>query len=253
MTRRSLLSLFAALIGVSAFAARAVQAQLPPPPPTPPSACARNDRRCGATTSTSTTTVTTTVAETAIGLAKEGMWRGEVHVFSPAGFEIEPINGVLYFPLNAHVTTGPGGHLQILLRDETVFTLSAGSDMILDDFVYDPNTGAGKFAATVIHGLFRFVTGRLAPHTPDNFKIKIPIGFTGPRGTDFAIEVQPGGAGAIRVYSGLVELTLYDTGDVIEVTANAMLSFDENGRTTGPVPLRREEVPKVPAPDEEAS
>ncbi|HOW89553.1 MAG TPA: hypothetical protein PL037_04665, partial [Elusimicrobiales bacterium] len=46
--------------------------------------------------------------------------------------------------LNDHVITDGKGRLQVMLLDETVFTIGPNSDMVLDEFVYDPATSAGK-------------------------------------------------------------------------------------------------------------
>src|SRR4051812_4280236 len=64
--------------------------------------------------------------------------------------------------LNDHVTTDAAGKLQVLLLDETVFTLGPGADMVLDEFVYNPDTHEGQVAARVTKGVFRFVTGKVA-------------------------------------------------------------------------------------------
>ena len=56
--------------------------------------------------------------------------------------------------LNDHVTPDAAGRLQILLVDETIFTLGPNSDMVLDDFVYDPKTSAGKMTASIAKGTF---------------------------------------------------------------------------------------------------
>ena len=70
--------------------------------------------------------------------------------------------------LNDHVTTDADGRLQVMLLDETIFTLGPNSDMVLDEFVYDPATSAGKVTARVAKGVFRFVTGKVARQAPAN-------------------------------------------------------------------------------------
>lgn len=85
--------------------------------------------------------------------------------------------------LNDHVTTGAGARMQILLLDETTFTIGPNSDMVLDEFVYDPNTGAGKVSASITKGVFRFVTGKVAQRDPSDMKVRLPVGTIGIRGT----------------------------------------------------------------------
>jgi len=96
--------------------------------------------------------------------------------------------------LNDHVTTKNESHLQVMLLDESVFTLGPNSDMVLDEFVYDPATSAGKVTAKLTKGVFRFVTGKVARQAPTNMKITVPTGTIGIRGTKGAVEVKPGSA-----------------------------------------------------------
>jgi hypothetical protein len=85
--------------------------------------------------------------------------------------------------LNDHVTTDAAGRLQVLLLDETVFTLGPNSDMVLDEFVYDPANDAGQVAARVTKGVFKLVTGKIARKNPSKMEIKMPVGTIGIRGT----------------------------------------------------------------------
>jgi hypothetical protein len=85
--------------------------------------------------------------------------------------------------LNDHVTSGPNSRLQVLLLDQTVFTLGPDSDMVLDEFVYDPKTNTGKVTASITKGVFRFVTGKVAGSNPKDMKVKVPTATIGIRGT----------------------------------------------------------------------
>ena len=85
--------------------------------------------------------------------------------------------------LNDRVITGNNGSLQVLLLDETVFTLGPNSDMVLDEFVYDPGTSSGKVSAKIVKGVFRFITGKIATKNPSNMNVKIQAGNIGIRGT----------------------------------------------------------------------
>jgi hypothetical protein len=104
--------------------------------------------------------------------------------------------------LNDHVTTDAAGHLQVLLLDETVFTLGANSDMVLDDFVYDPKTSAGKISASISKGAFRFVTGKVAGYDPKQMKVKLAVGTIGVRGTVVVGETGRDGSTVINAGAG---------------------------------------------------
>ena len=46
------------------------------------------------------------------------------------------------------IESGPGAGLQILLADETVFTIGPDAKLTIDEFVYNPGGGAGPSAAS---------------------------------------------------------------------------------------------------------
>jgi hypothetical protein len=102
--------------------------------------------------------------------------------------------------LGDQVTTGPEGRLQIMLADETVFTIGPNAALVIDQFVYDPATSAGKVTASVLKGTFRFVTGKVAKREPSDMEVKLPVGSIGVRGTSVAGETD--GTRAIVVLLG---------------------------------------------------
>jgi hypothetical protein len=85
--------------------------------------------------------------------------------------------------LGDQISSGKNAGMQVLLLDETVFTIGAQSAITIDAFVFDPATGGGKVAAHVVRGAFRFVTGRIANRRPRDMAVKLPIGSIGVRGT----------------------------------------------------------------------
>lgn len=85
--------------------------------------------------------------------------------------------------LGDEVQTDAKGQLQILLLDETVFTIGPNSRVVIDEFVYDPATSDGKIDARIVEGAFRLVTGKIGRKQPSNISIKLPSGEVGIRGT----------------------------------------------------------------------
>ncbi len=81
------------------------------------------------------------------------------------------------------IETGDKGHLQILLRDETSFTLGAQSSMVVDKFVFNTDTRQGEVRASIAKGVFRFITGQVAKKNPSKMTVKLPVGTIGIRGT----------------------------------------------------------------------
>jgi len=89
------------------------------------------------------------------------------------------------------IESGPRSGMQILLLDETVFTIGPESAIEIDEFVYDPNTGAGEVSAEVVKGVFRFVTGKVAERNPEAMDVDLPVGNIGIRGTIVAGVARP--------------------------------------------------------------
>ena len=89
------------------------------------------------------------------------------------------------------VKTDTNGHLQILLRDQTVFTIGPNSRIVIDEFVYDPKTRDGKIRASIPKGIFRYVSGKIAAKKPSNVSVKLPTATIGFRGTIVGGEVRP--------------------------------------------------------------
>ena len=88
------------------------------------------------------------------------------------------------------VSTDAQGQLQILLKDETTFTIGPNSSILIDTFVYDPTTDDGKVSAQILKGTFRFVTGKIAKKKPESMTVKLPVGTIGVRGTMVAGHVD---------------------------------------------------------------
>ena len=93
--------------------------------------------------------------------------------------------------LGDNIETGPDAGMQIMLLDETIFTIGPDAGMVIDEFVYDPSTSTGQVTASVVKGAFRFVSGRVAKETPQNMSVRTPVGTIGIRGTSAAGRVDP--------------------------------------------------------------
>ena len=88
------------------------------------------------------------------------------------------------------IATGPAARLQIMLLDETVFTIGPNAALTIDEFVFDAAGGSGKLTANVARGAFRFVTGKIAANNPQDMKVTLPVGTMGIRGTVVAGRVS---------------------------------------------------------------
>lgn len=69
------------------------------------------------------------------------------------------------------VVTGRNVRAQIMLRDGTTFAIGEMARLAIDEFTFDPITGAGALGAVIRQGSFRFVSGRVAKTSPGNVKL----------------------------------------------------------------------------------
>lgn len=109
--------------------------------------------------------------------------RGEVALSRPQLTAARPMVGGEPILLQDAIRSGPRSGAQILLLDQTVFTIGAESEIVVDEFVYDPETNAGKMSARVAQGVFRFVSGKIEKLRPDDVHVRLPTGTLGIRGT----------------------------------------------------------------------
>ncbi|WP_296988497.1 FecR family protein [Thalassospira sp. UBA1131] len=85
--------------------------------------------------------------------------------------------------LGDRIVTSANSGMQVLLLDETVFTIGPNSDVAIDEFVYDPATGDGRIVADMAKGVMRFVTGKIPLNNPSSMDVNLPVGSIGIRGT----------------------------------------------------------------------
>jgi hypothetical protein len=94
---------------------------------------------------------------------------------------------------NERIATEATGQADILFVDRSALTVGPNSDLVIDEFVYSPETGTGKLAASATKGVFRFVGGALSKN-PDSVSIKTPAAIVGVRGGVILLAVNPNGA-----------------------------------------------------------
>lgn len=112
--------------------------------------------------------------------------RGAVSV-ERSGVRIPATPGARVHP-GDRIVTAPNGYVGITLRDDTLLTLGPGSDLVLDNYRFDPKTHEGNFLASLGKGVLSVVTGLIARRSPDSFAVKTRISTMGVRGTEFIVE-----------------------------------------------------------------
>ena len=92
------------------------------------------------------------------------------------------------------IRTGAQTNLQILFEDETVFTIGENTEIVINEFIYDPNQNneLNKISAEVMQGSLKVVTGLISKENPENLLITLPTGVLATRGTEVQALVKPG-------------------------------------------------------------
>jgi hypothetical protein len=166
-----------------------------------------------------------------------GAVSGDVFWSTPDGRMVPITSGTpIYF--GEHIVTRPGGRLQVMLLDETVFIVGPDSDMVIDEFVYDPETSVRKVTVRLLKGVFRYITGKVVRQKPDNLKIETPVDTVGIRGTDVELSIAPDNSGYLKLYSGQVEITETKTKFTFLVNAGELVTFAADGVCSRPVPFQ---------------
>ena len=85
--------------------------------------------------------------------------------------------------LGNDIVTGTASMTQLLLLDQTSFSVGAKARVRIDRFVYDPSQRASSVAATVAKGAFRFMSSPSLHARPGQSVIRTPVASIGIRGT----------------------------------------------------------------------
>ncbi|MEC7981900.1 MAG: FecR domain-containing protein [Pseudomonadota bacterium] len=131
--------------------------------------------------------------------------RGDVIRVAAAsgGGDVGPVSSGSKIFLGDEIEVASGGRMQIMLLDETVFTLGSGAKLTIDEFVYDPASQSGSMTTQITKGAFRFVSGKLAKSSPKAMTVKLPSASISIRGTQVAgIVDEEGGSQIVLVGPG---------------------------------------------------
>jgi hypothetical protein len=60
------------------------------------------------------------------------------------------------------IKTTPQGSVQLLFLDRSTLSIAPNSEIVIDEFVYNPGAGSGHMAVSLAKGALRFVGGQLS-------------------------------------------------------------------------------------------
>src|SRR5262245_47463079 len=78
------------------------------------------------------------------------------------------------------IITSASGSTQVLFIDKTTLSVGPNSNVVIDEFVYNPKTSSGRMTVSLTKGAMRMVGGNVS-HT-EGATIKTPVATIGVRG-----------------------------------------------------------------------
>ncbi len=127
----------------------------------------------------------------------------------------EPINAKLNFGIQSNdEAITKNGRMAIKFLDDSIVKLTENSQLLIDEYIYDPNPSKAKMSLTFAVGTTRFITGSLNKINKQNISLKTPTANIAIRGTDFTATVDELGRSLIILLpdpfglsSGEIEVT----------------------------------------------
>jgi len=120
--------------------------------------------------------------------------------------------------MNDAITTSRA-KLELTFDDDTKVRITKQSKLIIDDFVYDANSGTGKLAMNVAMGTVRYASGAIARNSRENVRLRTPTATIAVRGTDFTMTVDEIGRSLVILLPTCPTPTTCFTG-IIEVSTD---------------------------------
>jgi len=130
------------------------------------------------------------------------------------------------------LVTDARGQAQMLFVDGSAFTVGPDSDLLLDEFVYDPASGTGKLAATAAKGVIRFVGGKLSKNQP--VTISTPTATIGIRGGIGIVSVDASSGATRATFLFGQEMTVTSATGAVERVARPGFTTTVQTRATAP-------------------
>jgi hypothetical protein len=129
----------------------------------------------------------------------------------------EPINASLQLEIQSNdeaITTD--GRMAITFLDDSIVRLTEHSQLLIDEYIFDPDPSKSKMALTFALGTTRFITGNLNRIDKQNISLKTPTANIAIRGTDFTATVDELGRSLIILLPDSLGLS---SGEIEVVTA----------------------------------
>jgi len=144
---------------------------------------------------------------------------------------------------NDDVRTG-NGRMAIEFVDDTVLKLTEHSNVIVDEYIFDPNPSKSKLALRMASGTASFLSGKLSRIDKKNISIKTPSADIAIRGTFFSTTVDELGRSLVILLpdangnsSGEISVTTWSGTEILNRPFQATMVSTFESEPTKPVVL----------------
>ena len=121
------------------------------------------------------------------------------------------------------------GRMAITFLDDSTVKLTEHSQLLIDEYIYDPDPSKAKMALTFGLGTARFITGNLNRIDKQNISLKTPSANIAIRGTDFTATVDELGRSLIILLPDALGLS---SGEIEVVTATGSVLLNKPYQAT---------------------
>jgi FecR protein len=112
-----------------------------------------------------------------------------------------------------HIHTSPSGSVQLLFLDKSSLSIAPNTSIVIDEFIYDPNSGKGHMLTTLTQGALRYVGGELSHQ--GEATIQTSNATIGIRGGTLTVGQGSGGTKVLNQYGAI---TISNNGGTVVVT-----------------------------------
>ena len=142
----------------------------------------------------------------------------------------KPYNANLKFAIQSNdeaITTN--GRMAITFLDNSTVKLTEHSQLLIDEYIYDPDPSKSKMALTFGLGTARFITGNLNRIDKQNISLRTPTANIAIRGTDFTATVDELGRSLIILLPDVFGLS---SGEILVTTGMGTVTLNKPYQAT---------------------
>jgi len=122
---------------------------------------------------------------------------------TPPGGATAPLVVGAHIVHKEKVHTTPAGTVQLLFTDKSTMSIAPNTDIVIDEYVYDPNANSGHMLVSLTKGALRFVGGQLSHQ--GEASITTSAANIGIRGGTVTVIQGPNGTKVINV-AGIIKI-----------------------------------------------